>query len=148
MSRARKNSTRFSSGCIPWNKGLTGYAPEGSESTRFQLGRHSHRWVPIGTEKVNGYGYLERKVTESEDRRIAWQPVHKLNWESVNGPVPRGHILVFRDGNKSNVDMANLELVTRTELMQRNTMHRLPDDLRDVIHLKSRLTRKINEHDR
>ena len=144
-TQKHRSATCFAPGNTPWNKGMKGYSA--NSPTRFQKGSHAPRWVPIGTEKVNGYGYLERKVAESHDRKIAWKAVHKLNWEAINGPIPAGHTLSFRDGNKANVEVENLELITRADLLSRNTMHRLPAELREVIHLKCRLTRKINEHD-
>ncbi|MBJ9964462.1 HNH endonuclease signature motif containing protein [Burkholderia seminalis] len=139
---------RFVDGQIPWNKGLAGYSPAGTETGRFKSGQKSHRWVPIGTEKVNACdGYLERKVSDTGNRRTDWQKVHKLMWEAQNGPVPPGHTLRFRDGDKSNVVIENLELLTRAEAIERNSMKRLPAELQEVIRLKQRITRKINEHD-
>jgi hypothetical protein len=141
--------TRFSAGNVPWNKGLKGYAPEPFVANQFKPGQHSHRWVPIGTERFSTRdGILERKVADTGDRRADWRPVHRLNWEEAYGPIPDGFTLVFRDRDHSNVLIDNLELISRAELMARNSMHRLPPELREVIHLKCRLTRKINDHDR
>lgn len=37
--------------------------------------------------------------------------LHHVIWEAVFGPIPQGHVLHHRDGNKINNDIANLELM-------------------------------------
>lgn len=41
-------------------------------------------------------------------------------WEAANGPVPPGHALIFADGNKQNITLENLILVTRAQLARLN----------------------------
>lgn len=144
-----RSDGKFAHGNTPWNKGRVGYLPTGAEAGHFRTGQHSHRWVPIGTEKVNSHdGYLERKVAETGNRRTDWRPVHVLIWEAMNGAVPFGHLLRFIDGDKSHVSLDNLVLLTRAQAMELNNMNRLPHELQEVIRLKQRITRKINEYDR
>jgi len=70
-------------------------------------------------------------------------------WEAQNGPVPRGHIVVFKDGNRENLVLDNFELVTRQELMRRNSYHtRYPREIGLVIQLKGALQRQINKRER
>lgn len=71
--------------------------------------------------------------------------VHVLLWEEYNGKVPSNHAVVFKDGNKQNITIENLELVTRAELMRRNTIHRYPVELKQAIRLTNKLRRTINE---
>lgn len=40
-------------------------------------------------------------------------------WEEFHGPVPAGHQVRFRDGNKRNVEITNLECVPRSEVLER-----------------------------
>ena len=49
-----------------------------------------------------------------------WKGKHKIIWEAANGPVPPGHVLIFADGNKLNVTLENLLLITRRELAVMN----------------------------
>src|ERR1700743_1887372 len=86
-----------------------------ANSTSFKPGYRSKSWVPIGTERVTSMGYLQRKVTDTGRAADDWVAVHVLNWEAENGPIPAGHLLAFRDGDKTNVDVANLELISRGE---------------------------------
>lgn len=44
----------------------------------------------------------------------------KYIWEKANGPVPKGHVLILKDGDPLNLKLDNLELITRAELIARN----------------------------
>lgn len=131
---------RFKPGNAAWNKGMKGLQI-GGEATRFRKGNKPHTWVPIGTEQIRD-GYLWRKVTDQGGRHD-WNQVHVMLWEEHQGPVPAGMILVFRDRNKQNIQIDNLELITRAENMRRNTIHRYPPELKDVIRLQKKLERTI-----
>lgn len=138
--------TRFQKGQVPANKGLRrpGWAPGRMASTQFKKGHVSNNVLPIGTELVNPDGYLVRKVSETKVQRIDWVPVHRLLWIEHNGAIPAGHVVIFKDSNKANVVIENLELLSRRDNMLRNTVHNLPQDLVQVIMLKGALKRQIN----
>lgn len=106
----------FEKGHTPHNKGKhTGSYP-GMVPTQFKPGHAPHNHRPVGSERVNRDGYLERKTAEPN----VWRPIHVLNWEAVNGTVPAGHCIVFKNGDKLNCDVSNLLLVTRAELARMN----------------------------
>ena len=144
----------FPKGHVPANKGLRrpGYAPGRMAETQFKKGAMSgaaqHNYVPIGTEKIDPKrNVLMRKVTD--DPTIypvkRWRPVHVLVWESVHGPVPVGHIVVFRRGLKtyeaSAITVDRLELVTRADNMRRNTIHHYPPAIADAMRRVGRVKR-------
>ena len=147
---------RFHAEQSPWNKGIpgsTGNHPN-TRRTQFRPGRkpeEARNYRPIGSLRVNKDGYLERKVSDDQSLSPAsrWRAFHRLVWESVNGPVPPGHIVVFRPGMASTdpdeITIDRVELITRAELMRRNTRHNLPPDLNALISTKARLTRLITE---
>lgn len=137
---------RFKKGAAPWNKGLKGVTT-GGQITQFAKGSKPHNWLPIGSERLLD-GYLQRKMTDTGYPPRDWRPVHVLNWEALNGPVPPGHALAFRDGNKTNIDPVNLELISRKELMARNTIHNLPPQIKEVIHIRAGLVRMINRKEK
>jgi hypothetical protein len=57
------------------------------------------------------YGYWWVKPPGGE-----WKREHHHVWESHgNAPVPRGYVLHHRDGDKTNNDYQNLQLLTRAE---------------------------------
>lgn len=138
----RGGATRFKPGLVPWNKGKKGLNMGHSE-TRFKPGSRPRNWVPVGHERWCD-GYLQRKVTDTGYPPRDWVPVHRLLWEAHNGPVPAGHVVVFRDRDRENIAIENLELVSRVELMRRNTVHNLPDEIKEVLNIKRAITRHIN----
>lgn len=148
--------SRFRKGQTPANKGLRrpGWSPGRMAETQFKAGEMrgaaQKNYVPIGTERISKDGYLERKVTDDHPvpaRR--WVAVHRLVWEAANGPIPAGHAVVFRKGMRtalpSEITKERLELVTRAELMRRNTIHRYPVELKKAIRLVGKLRRVIEE---
>lgn len=134
---------RFKPGQTPWNKGVKGWAAPGTEATRFKPGNKPHTWVPIDTEQIRD-GYLWRKVTDNGGRHD-WKQVHVLLWEQHHGPIPAGFILVFCDRNRTNIQIDNLELITRAENCRRNSIHRYPPELKEVIRLQKKLERAIRK---
>ncbi|WP_447896010.1 HNH endonuclease signature motif containing protein [Vreelandella sp. GE22] len=134
----------FKKGHATWNKGKP-FSPPGSEKGRFKKGNRPHTWQPIGTERVTKDGYLQRKMTDTGYPPADWVPVSHIEWERHNGqPVPKGHAVVFRDANTRNFAKDNLELITRAELMRRNSYLNLPAPLPHIVQLRGALNRKIN----
>ena len=137
---------RFQKGNAPANKGLRrpGYGPGRMRETQFVKGRKPHTWKPIGSERIFG-GYLQRKMTDTGYPPRDWQLVHRLMWEEANGPIPPGQCLIFVDGNKRNIVLDNLRIVTRAELGRKNVVwNRYPRELAETIQLAGALKRKIN----
>lgn len=148
--------TRFAKGQTAWNKGLrgsTGTHPN-TRKTQFQKGRRpeeARNYQPVGSLRICKGGILQRKVTDDQSIYPArrWVAVHRLVWEAVNGPTPKGHVVVFKPGmattDPEEITIDRVELITRAELMRRNTRHNLPPELNALIYTKARLTRLINE---
>jgi hypothetical protein len=152
----RAIAARFSKGHIPFNAGLRRprwYCGRMRE-TQFKKGQMPYKTVPVGTlVRISGGhadGYLKRKIADSPGpglSRFSWKLEHARIWEEANGPVPPNHAVVFKDGDKEHITLANLELVTRAELMSRNTIHkRRPPLLKEAIYaliaVKARITKK------
>lgn len=142
--------TQFRKGIVPANKGLRrpGYAPGETHKTQFKAGNRPHTWRPIGTHVINSDGYLDRKVTdEGAARHHKWKPVHVLVWQEAHGPAPAGHVVTFRPGMFTNVldliTLDRLELVTRAELMRRNSIQNYPEPIRQAMRLRGQITRAI-----
>jgi hypothetical protein len=144
--RAVGSATRIQPGQEPWNKGMKGLQI-GGEGTRFAPGNRPHNWRPVGSEERRADGHLYRKITDDGPPHTHCRPVYLLLWEAAHGPVPRGHAVIFRDGNYSHITLENLEMVSRRDLMARNTIHRYPQELKDLIRLKGSVTRIINKRD-
>lgn len=141
---------RFKKGQTPWNRGVKGRVgvQEACRATQFRKGQMPHNHKPVGYERINADGYLERKVAEPK----TFRGVHVLAWESVNGPVPKGHAVVFKRGRRSTdaneITPDAVELVTRAELMRRNSYHNYPQPIPQLIQLRGALQRQINKRSR
>lgn len=106
----------FKKGHVPVNKGKKGEYPAGCEKGWFQKGHESLNRRELGSERVDRDGYTLVKTKEPR----TWTPKHKVLWIEANGPVPKGSKLVFLDGDKSNITLNNLTLVTDSELLLMN----------------------------
>lgn len=139
---------RFKPGQRPWNTGKT-YQPGGRVAeTQFKPGHRPHTWVPVGSYRINADGYLDRKVSDTRYPPRDWVGVHRLVWIERNGPIPEGHVVVFRPGRRTTdveaITIDAIECITRRELMKRNTVHRMPKELARVVQLRGALVRQIN----
>lgn len=135
---------RFKNGMVPWNKGKPFAAGGRSVETQFKPGSRPRNWQPVGHERITEDGYLQRKMTDTGVTRRDYVNVHWLVWRAAGRDVPPGHALVFRDGNARNLDLDNLELVTRAELMRRNSYHNYGVEIARVVQLRGAITRQIN----
>lgn len=139
---------QFKPGLRPWNKGRKGINYPGMQATQFKPGSRPHTWKPIGSTRVMD-GYLQRKMTDTGYPPHDWRPVHVLLWEETHGPIPAGHALAFKDGDRTHIVIDNLELLSRGELMRRNSLHTtMPPELRQLVQLRGVLTRQINKQPR
>jgi hypothetical protein len=150
-------ASRFKPGQPPWNRGLKGVVgvQEACRATQFKPGRPAHEaanYLPIGSLRITRGGYLERKVTDDPALAPArrWVAEHRLVWEAVNGPIPPGCVVVFKHGrntvDRAAVTVDALELVTRRELMRRNSFRTtLPPELVHLVQLRGPLSRQINK---
>lgn len=118
----------FLPGQTPWNAGMKGWQAGGrSVETQFKPGRPAHEarnYCPIGSLRTSKDGYIERKVTDDPSVVPArrWVGVHRLIWEAAHGPIPGGHVVVFLDADKQNLDQDNLRCVPRGVLATLNKL--------------------------
>lgn len=142
----RGTAHRFQKGQEPWNHGLKGLPSLGrAPETQFKKGSKPRNWLPVGSTRTSQDGYLQRKVTDTGYPPRDWIGLHILLWEEHNGAIPPGHCVCFRNGNKQQIELDNLELITRAERMRRNTIHRYPEELKSTIRQLGNLKRAIRE---
>jgi hypothetical protein len=58
----------------------------------------NHRRKPAGSESIGPTGYTRVKIGNSS----VWRKKQAVIWEKANGPVPKGHAVIFADGNNLN----------------------------------------------
>jgi hypothetical protein len=144
---------QFKPGLVPWNKGtkgLVGTQPA-CRATQFKPGSRPHTWVPVGSFRVSADGVLELKVHDEpgdHNKVKRWRNFSQVVWERDVGPIPAGHIVVFKPGQRTTepqlVTADRLECISRAENVRRNSVHQLPPELRELVHLRGRLSRAIN----
>lgn len=145
--RGKDGRMRFTAGREPWNKGRRHVAGGRSPATQFKAGQMPANTAPLGALRVAD-GILQRKIAmhgrTSGDR---WRSVHELVWIEAFGAIPEGHIVRFREGmattDQDQITPGRLECVSRADHMRRNSIQRLPPDLRQVMQLRGVLNRRI-----
>lgn len=142
-------ATQFQPGGVPWNKGKSYHAMGRSITTQFKPGIRPHTWKPIGTLRINSEGLLQRKVSDTGYPPRDWVSLHRIVWEAAHGPVPRGHLVVFKPRRHSTdperITLDALECIDRRELMRRNSVHRHGPEIARLSQLRGALNRQINK---
>lgn len=105
--------------CAPGEGGRHPNAARNYFKTGHRGGRAAQVYQPVGAERVMD-GYLQRKVNDDMPFHRRWRAVQLINWEAVNGPVPKGYVLKCLDGDRMNVAPANWEAVPRGLLPRLN----------------------------
>ena len=124
------NRGKFRKGLSPANKGkkwdeyLTKEQQEKAGTTCFKKGHTPQNHREVGSKRVNVDGYHEIKVEEPNK----WQLLHRVIYEKAKGPIPKGSKIIFADGNKDNLDLDNLVLVSSSEELILNRNKLITDD--------------------
>jgi hypothetical protein len=140
-------ATQFKKGTAPPNKGqkMSTEVYQKVAKTMFKKGTVPPNTQPIGTihqrRDTGGKMYQYIKLADCN-----WQLLNRYTWEQHNGPIPKGMVVVYKDGNYLNNDINNLLMITKKENMARNTIQRLPKELQQVMRLKCKLIKKINNN--
>lgn len=114
---------RIQTGQTPWNKGLKGWSPEGSEKTRFGPGHLPATAAAFAYYDGQVVAKRHKDGSHYQFRRISsgvWRLSHQYNWEQLHGPIPKGYVLRCRTTDTLNDDPANWELLSRNEHAARN----------------------------
>lgn len=138
---------RFVPGHKPHNKGkeLPAEVYEKIKATMWKKGNRPHNWKPDGSivprhdADDKDRTYLYYKVRDSH-----WVLYHRKIWTEAYGPIPKGSVIKFIDGNTLNCDISNLQCTTMEQNMVENTVHRFPEEVKEVIRLNTKLKKTIN----
>lgn len=160
-SDPRMVATQFAKGHVPVNKGVKGWQAGGrSVQTQFKKGGRPVNEMPIGSYRIvtdsggRNRKTVEIKLTDLPGRNnLRWKPLHRHVWEMHNGPIPAGHVVRFKDGmhtiDPDLITIDRLEMLSKAENARRNAYHhRWPEDLKQVLRMKARLTRQINKREK
>ena len=139
-------ATQFKKGQIPPNKGqkMSKEVFEKVSATMFKKGSVPSNTQPVGTinkrKDTNGKFYSYIKVANQN-----WQLLNRYLWEQNFGKIPPGMIVIFKDNNEDNFEISNLELISKKENMNRNSMHQYPLEIKQILILKNKLIKKTTK---
>lgn len=123
---------RFESGLVSYNKGkkMSYEQYEKAKPTMFKEGNVPHNTLPIGTEKMLADGYIWVKVDNvpRAKKQVNWKQKHRMIWEEAHGPIPKGHVVIFLDGDRTNTVLDNLAMIPQKVLSRLNQGHLIFDD--------------------
>lgn len=120
----KKGNIPFNKG-LKWNEYLTKEQQEKSSKTWFKKGNIPMTAVEIGEEhirhkKPNDEGFLCVKTCNGKGNKN-WTPKQRYVYEQHYGEIPKGHKVIFADGNRNNFDISNLILVSNAEELHLNS---------------------------
>ena len=146
LSLKAGTNSRWQPGHVPHNKGIKMnrevYAKV--QPTMYKPGNK-----PFNTREPNAtsirYDKTGRPYSYTKVKDSLWVLTHRLIWESIYGPIPKGHVVRFKDGNNLNLDIENLECIPMRENAIRNSIQRFPGELQTVIRLKSKLNKQLKQ---
>lgn len=70
---------------------------------------------PIFSERTTKRGIVQIKVARGK-----WIDKHRYLYERANGSIPENHIIIFMNGDKSDIRLENLKCISRRELSYMN----------------------------
>jgi hypothetical protein len=84
--------------------------------------------MEIGAENFfNNKKFVKIRIRQKDERRLktseTWKAIHILIWEKNHGPIPKGHVVIFADGNRLNYSLDNLLLISKAEFLMMNFFH-------------------------
>jgi len=139
----------FPKGNVPWTKGTKGVVKPNSGN--FKKGSIPPNRKPVGTERIDTKdGHLLIKTSQQNPYTgfPAWyRSKHVVMWEEVNGPVPPGMVVAFKDGNNQHCVIENLMLISRAELLALNQhgYKEMPDELKRSVLAVAKLEVKLKK---
>jgi hypothetical protein len=138
----------FKKGSTPPNKGkkhadyMTPEQIEKTKKSRYKKGNVPFNVKYDGHERISVDGYVEIRIS-----RGVYKLKHRELWIKQNGSIPEDCIIIFKDGNKQNIVIENLQLITRAENMLRNSIQQYPAELITTLKLVSKLKKTIKKHE-
>lgn len=137
-------ANRIQAGNVPHNKDKK--MPEHIRNkvlhTFFKQGHLPHNTKSDGALSKRSDGYWWTRVGLAD-----WKQMHRVVWEQANGPLQPNEVVRFKDGNKDNYQLDNLELTTKQGNMQKNTIHRYPVEIKQTIRQINKLNKIIQKHE-
>lgn len=138
-------NTKFKKGQTAYNKGkkMSIEQYEKCKNTMFKKGNKTYNTRKLFEERIDVDGYTYIKIKEPNK----WVLKHRWLYEKEKGKIPKGYNLIFLDGNKQNLDLDNLMLVSDAELfiMNQNNLYKKNKQLTEAGIGVAKLIDKVNK---
>jgi predicted DNA-binding protein YlxM (UPF0122 family) len=138
---------RFKKGQVPANKGKKApdHIRQKTKSTWFKKGHLPHNtrhdgYISLRKEK-DGITYAHIRVAQGNFKLL-----HRHIWEQHNGPIPKGMVLIFKNGDTSDFRIENLEPITMRENMLRNSRQNYPQEIQQAVIALNKLKKSIKNY--
>ncbi len=135
------NDGRFKKGHLPHNAGTKGKGICKPNSGSFQKGNKPVNWKSVGSERIcSKDGYILIKTAEPR----TWRHKHTVIWEAAHGPVSKGDVVIFKDGDVLNCSLDNLIKISRRELLwlNRNGFKKTPPEFKPTLLMLAKINVK------
>lgn len=141
-------ATRFKNGSVPFNKGkkVSAEVYAKIQPSMFKKGHTPANHREVGSEWIDRDGYVFVKVAEPDK----WKQKHRVVWESVNGAIPEGYNVQFKNHNRQDCRIENLYLISRENQIKTENAYwvKYPKVLQEIIQLKGVVKRLIHKIDK
>ena len=141
-------ATRFKNGSVPLNKGkkVSAEVYAKIQPSMFKKGHTPANHRDVGSEWIDRDGYVFVKVAEPDK----WKQKHRVVWESVNGAIPEGYNVQFKNHNRQDCRIENLYLISREDQIKTENAYwvKYPKVLQEIIRLKGIVKRLIHKIDK
>lgn len=139
---------RFEKGQVSWNKGKKMSSDQYKKcvATMFRKGNIPANARAIGSERIDKNGYILIKIQDGHKNKN-WIRKHRYLYEQAYGKIPKGHKVIFADGNNRNFDLDNLVLISNAEglIMNRNKLFKKNKDLTKAGVTVAKILDKVNK---
>lgn len=139
---------QFEKGQTSWNKGkkMSSDQYKRCAATMFKKGNIPSNARAIGSERIDKNGYILIK-TQDGHKNKNWTRKHRHLYEQEYGKVPKGHKVIFADGNNRNFDLNNLIVVSDAEelIMNRHKLFKEDTELTKSGVVIAKLLDKVNK---
>ena len=121
-----KGQTSFNKG-KKWSEYMSEEGQKNSRKTTFKKGNIPANRRPIGSERIDKRDGILIKFRDGYKTRN-WMPKSRYVYEQAYGTIPKGHKVIFADGNNRNFDLDNLVLVSNAEELIMNKRKLMKED--------------------
>jgi len=111
-------NTRFAKGLNPWNAGRTDIRV--SPKSEFKKGHLPANTLFDGAISIRKDTKTGRKYKYIRIALGKWELLQRKVWKDANGDIPKGYVVVLKDGDTINCELENLELISMADNARRN----------------------------